>query len=175
MVGRMEAAFAEFAVARYASLFRFALAVSGDRAQAEDLLQTALVRTAVRWGSVRRRDDPEAYVRRVIVREHINAWRRIRSREQMNAEPLEAGQPDAALAAVEERDRLWAALLALPVRQRAIVVLRHLYDQSEQQTAEQMRCSVGTVKSQCARGLQRLRVALNEDASRAGWESTDAK
>src|SRR5207248_6672061 len=120
-----------------------ALAVSGDRGQAEELVHTALVRTAVRWSSVRRKDDPEAYVRTVIVREHINLWRRLSSRERVIGVHAEVARLDPSLAAVEDRDRLWTALTSLPARQRAIVVLRHLYDQSEQQTAEQMRCSVG--------------------------------
>src|SRR5207302_1853653 len=122
-----------------------------------------------------RKDDPEAYVRTVIVREHINLWRRLSSRERVIGVHAEVARLDPSLAAVEDRDRLWTALTSLPARQRAIVVLRHLYDQSEQQTAEQMRCSVGTVKSQCSRGLQRLRAALSGDATGADREPTDAK
>jgi RNA polymerase sigma-70 factor, ECF subfamily len=172
-VARWEPAFAEFAAVRYASLLRFALAVCGDRDQAEDLVQTALVRTALRWTSVRRRDDPEAYVRRVIVRQQINAWRRLWSRERPVAQVADRPSPDAA-GGVDERDRLWAALMTLPVRQRAVVVLRYLYDQSERQTAEQLQCSVGSVKSQCARGLARLRSVLADEPALVPKEPKDA-
>jgi RNA polymerase sigma-70 factor (sigma-E family) len=172
-VARWEPAFAEFAAARYASLLRFALAVSGDRDQAEDLVQTALVRAALRWSSVRRRDDPEAYVRRAIVRQQINVWRRLRSRERSVAQVPDRPSPDAA-GGVDERVRLWQALMTLPVRQRATVVLRYLYDQSEQQTAEQLQCSVGSVKSQSARGLARLRTVLSDDPALVPKEPKDA-
>jgi RNA polymerase sigma factor (sigma-70 family) len=75
---------------------------------------------------------------------------------------------------VDERGRLWAALMTLPVRQRAVVVLRYLYDQSELQTAEQLQCSVGSVKSQSARGLARLRTVLSEDRTLVPKEPKDA-
>jgi len=127
----------------------------------------------LRWSSVRRRDDPEAYVRRAILRQQINTWRRLRSREQPVAQVPDLPTPDAA-DAVDERGRLWAALMTLPVRQRAVVVLRYLYDQSEQQTAEQLQCSVGSVKSQSARGLARLRTVLSEDPALVPKEPRDA-
>ena len=127
----------------------------------------------MRWSSVRRRDDPEAYVRRAILRQQINTWRRLRSREQPVAQVPDLPTPDAA-DAVDERGRLWAALMTLPVRQRAVVVLRYLYDQSEQQTAEQLQCSVGSVKSQSARGLARLRTVLSEDPALVPKEPRDA-
>ena len=155
--------FAAFVSGRYRSLLRFALAVSGDATAAEDLVQGALLRTGVRWSSVRRREEPEAYVRQAIVRAHINTWRRLSSRE-IAGPPPDRPADDRAFETVDQRERLWRALRLLPDRQRAVVVLRHLYDQSEEQTAALLQCSVGTVKSQCARGLARLRQALDAES-----------
>jgi RNA polymerase sigma-70 factor (sigma-E family) len=171
-VGRLDPAFAEFAAARYDSLLRFALVVSGDRDAAQDLVQTALLRTGLRWQWIRRQDDPEAYVRKVIIRTQLNTATRIWARETYDVP--EESRPDPGFAVAEDRSRLWSGLLTLPLRQRAIVVLRYLYDQSEQQTAEQLRCSVGTVKSQCSRGLARLRAELDAPAA-ADSRSTDVE
>jgi RNA polymerase sigma-70 factor (sigma-E family) len=153
--------FATFAGARLPSLMRFALAVSGDQATAEDLVQSALLKTALRWGSIRDKGNAEAYVRTSIVRAHVNTWNRLRRRETTVSQLPEHGLPDAALSRTEDRDQLWSALRGLPPRQRAVIVLRFLYDQTEAQTAEQLACSVGTVKSQNAKALATLRVLLD--------------
>ncbi len=152
--------FAVFANARLGSLTRFALAVSGSREAADDLVQAALLRTALRWRSIDDKSHAEAYVRTAIVRLHLNSWRRVRSRETPVAHLPEPASRDAALQAVEDRDQLWSALRTLPPRQRAVVVLRFLYDQTEAQTAEQLGCSIGTVKSQKAKALAALRHAV---------------
>jgi RNA polymerase sigma-70 factor (sigma-E family) len=148
---------AEFVTARMPSLLRFGLLLTGSPADAEDLVQTALARTALRWPSVRRRDHPEPYVRQAMVRLHVNRWRSVLSRERLHAEVPDRAATAADMEAVDERHAVWAALAALPPRQRAVLVLRYYEDMSEAAIAATLRCSPGTVKSQAAKALRTLR------------------
>lgn len=146
--------FVAYVAARRPALVRFAVALTGGSADAEDLVQTALAKVAVKWSSVRRRDRPDAYVRRTIVRLHINRWRRLLSREHPAADPVELAAPsdDA-----DTRHVVWEALATLPPRQRAVIVLRYYEDLSEAEIADVLGCAPGTVKSQAAKALARLR------------------
>jgi RNA polymerase sigma-70 factor (sigma-E family) len=143
--------FQRFVEERYGVLLRTAYLLAGDRHRAEDLLQSALLVLLSSW---RRIDKPEAYLRRVMVNQLVSGWRRRRI-----VEVLTAVLPDRAAAQPDEdrRDELWSALRRLPARMRAVLVLRYWEDLSEQQTADALGCSVGTVKSQSSRGLARLR------------------
>ena len=145
------AAFDAFARGRMRELLRFAHVLTGDPHRAADLVQDALERTLLAWDRVERKDDPEAYVRRAIVNRHVSVWRRTR-RERLVAEtpdrPHDEPAPD---------DTLWAALSTLPPRQRAVLVLRYYEDLTEADTAAVLGCSVGTVKSQTWKALNRLR------------------
>lgn len=153
-----EAGFTEFVAARQQPLLRAARLLTGNAADAEELLQESLARCVPVWARIA--DDPEPYVRTVMVRQNISRWRRRRVTEV--AEPVgESWHPHAASSSVEERDRLVAALAQLPARQRTAVVLRHVEDRSEREVAEMMRCTVGTVKSQTHAGLARLRHLLD--------------
>lgn len=157
--------FRAFVAARMGSLLSFAHLLTGDRAAAEDLVQTALARTAVAWWRVRNRDDPEGYVRRAILRTQQNTWRR-GLRELPVAEPPEPGpyqRPDPGQE-VDDRDLLWRALRLLPPRQRAVLVLRYYEDRSETEIAQLLGCRPGTVKSQAAKALARLRRELSDHA-----------
>jgi RNA polymerase sigma-70 factor (sigma-E family) len=136
-----------------------AYALTGDRGLAEDLLQTALLKTYRHWSQVRRSDRPESYVRRVMANQRISWWRRRRVAESGTAVPDRAGPVPYP---VEERDELWRALHELPPRMRAVLVLRYFEDRSEAEIAGLLGCSAGTVKSQAARGLDRLRDVLTE-------------
>jgi RNA polymerase sigma-70 factor (sigma-E family) len=144
------------------SLCRGAFLLTGDRHLAEDLVQTALAKVAVRWQRIAATGDPTPYVRTVIVRTAI-AWHRRRWHGEVPTSPLPdvAGRDQGA--AVDGRDRLHRALLLVPARQRAAVVLRFYEDLSEADTARVMGCSVGTVKSQTAKGLARLRTLLGDE------------
>ena len=150
------AAFDQFARARTAGLLRFAFLLCGDRDKAADLVQDALERAAVAWPRIINRDDPEAYVRRIIVNRNVSIWRRTR-RERLVAETPEVGyeSPD------PHDARLWAELAKLPARQRAVLVLRFYEDLGAAETAAVLGCSVGTVKSTTSRGLARLRERLD--------------
>lgn len=153
--------FDDFVATRSPRLLRTAYLLTRDWALAEDLLQTALARTWEAWRRVN--GDPEPYVRRVIVNTYASLWRRRWRGEMPTAELPEGAGPHAAMPAdphtgLEERDRLWRALGRLPRRQRAVLVLRYFEDLTEAETAEIMRCSVGTVKSQASRALAKLRL-----------------
>jgi RNA polymerase sigma-70 factor (sigma-E family) len=158
--------FEEFVAARSRSLFRTAYLLTGSRESAEDLLQSALERAYPRWRRIRRAEQPEAYVRRMIVNLANDGWRRRRGvREQeLTAEHLDLGDrrapaPDPA-DRLASRDQLMRALRSLPFQMRAVLVLRYWEGLGEQESAEALGVSVGTVKSQASRGLGRLRAVL---------------
>ena len=150
--------FAEFVAARSKQLIRLAYVLTGDQHAAEDLLQNALVKAAAHWGRIH--TAPEAYVRRIMYREQVS-WlrRRIRRRETAMAQVPEPTVGDDAVS-VEARLALRDALLALPPRRRAVLVLHYLEDLSESQVAEILGCSVGTVRSQNHKAVAQLRLAL---------------
>jgi RNA polymerase sigma-70 factor (sigma-E family) len=152
------ASFEEFVRVRSAALGRTAYLLTGNRHDAEDLLQSALARVALRWGSV---DDAEAYVRRVLYTQAVSRWRGLRRRplESLGESPTAAATP---AADVELRVVLERALRRLTPRQRAVLVLRYYEDRTEVATADLLGCAVGTVKSQTRHALARLR-ALNPD------------
>ncbi|MFC5827877.1 SigE family RNA polymerase sigma factor [Nonomuraea insulae] len=151
--------FGAFVATRATTLLRVAYLACGDRAEAEDLLQTALERTYRNWDRVRR-DSPEPYVRRVIVNAAIS---RARRRAILNIIPMRVPPETAARSTdVDLRHVLMTALRGLPPRQRAVIVLRYWEDLSETQTAEILGCTVGTVKSQASKAMAKLRTALGE-------------
>jgi RNA polymerase sigma-70 factor (sigma-E family) len=157
--------FTEFVSVASARLFRTAYAVSGDRQLAEDALQAGLVSAYASWSRVARSDNPEAYVRRIVINQ-LFAWhRRARNRHEVILEVVP--EPPAAESPEDEfvdADLVWQALRELPPRQRAVVVLRYVEDLSERDTAELLGVRPGTVKSQAAGGLAHLRVRLSEPA-----------
>src|SRR5579859_3233809 len=152
--------FDEFMASRWPGLVRLAFGLTGDRWLAEDLAQTALASAYASWWRVRRADDPDAYVRRILINASKSRFRRHRASEQPPGPPDEV--PDAAAdpaAAIGERSALLAALSALPARQRAVVVLRYWEDLSDTQAAALLGCSASTVRSQAARALAKLRAS----------------
>ncbi|GAA2431953.1 SigE family RNA polymerase sigma factor [Actinomadura vinacea] len=153
--------FSEFVAARSGNLIRTAYVLTGDQHAAEDLLQSALAKTAARWRHVH--DNPEAYVRRVLYNEQINRWRR-RGRESVVAEPPDIPVDDGSQN-VDLRLTLERALLALPPRKRAVLVLRYYEDLPESEVAQILGCSVGTVRSQTHRAIARLRELAPELAA----------
>jgi RNA polymerase sigma-70 factor (sigma-E family) len=146
--------FAGFVAARSQRLLRTAYLLTQDRGTAEDLLETALAKAWQAWGRID--DDPEPYVRAVLVNTYTSWWRRRRRGEVATGELPEVTHPDPAVG-TEDRHALWQALARLPRRQRAVVVLRYLEDLSEAETARVLGVGVGTVKSQGSRALAALR------------------
>lgn len=158
----VDAEFREFVAARSAALMRLAWLLAPDRASADDLLQTALLRTYLRWRRIEH--DPEAYARRVLVTvaadERRRPWRREQSTDRV-PERAVAADP---LGAVDDAALLRAGLAALPAGQRAAVVLRYQEGLSAAQTADLLGCAEATARSQATRGLDKLRAALAGDA-----------
>jgi RNA polymerase sigma-70 factor (sigma-E family) len=159
-------------------LRRLAFLLTGNIDNAEDLLQSAYAKVLPRWHKIAAYDSPEAYIHRVMVNLRTSWWRRSRNREYSTAEIPEeawrAGTPGEGDAVVEAHVLL-AALRDLPERQRAAVVLRHWCDLSEAETADAMKCSVGTVKSNASRGLARLRTALAQTQDIPGTQKSDRR
>jgi len=147
--------FRQFVAASGGRLIRVAAALTGDHHAAEDLLQSALMRTAARW---RHLEDPEAYVRRAMYHAQITIWRRRqRLRETPTAVVPERADQRDEMGATDRRLALGQALMRLGPRQRAVLVARFYEDLSEEGTAALLGCSPGTVRSQLHRALARLR------------------
>ena len=149
--------FVQFVEARERALQRTAWLLTGDRGLAEDLVQTALVRAWPRWKRIRRHDDPEVYVRRVMVNTWAT-WARRRWRgERATPSVPEGPAPGDIAAEVAVRMVVRSALASLTARQRAVLVLRVFDDLSEAQVAQVLDCAVGTVKSTMSQALAKLR------------------
>lgn len=153
--GRSDSDFDEFALAAWPRLRWSAYLLTGDHQLAEDLAQTALVRTYSRWGSVRR-SDAMAYTRRVLVNLNIDRVRRRR--------PLEVGVEHAdrvptadGSSSADDRDEVVRLLAGLTDRERRVVVLRHYFDLPEAAVAAELGIAPGTVKSTLSRALSKLR------------------
>jgi RNA polymerase sigma-70 factor (sigma-E family) len=171
-----EESFREFVEGSWNRLLRTAYLLTGDHGAAEDLVQTALMRTYRHWGRIESYDSPEAYVRRVMVNANVSAWRRRKAIVHVVAEPPEpAAGTGAGFGAgsgagdhqdtYAVRDELWRAVQAMSPRMRTAFVLRYFEDLSEAEVASVMGCAVGTVKSQIARGLTKLRGELQAEGS----------
>jgi RNA polymerase sigma-70 factor (sigma-E family) len=139
---------------------RVAYLLTGDRPLAEDLVQEAFLRLAGRFLHVRNRAAFEAYLRRTVVNLANSHHRRTRSERSTLARSAALREPEPSQPDPGETDALKRALLRLPPRQRTAIVLRFYEDLSEQQTADAMRCAVGTVKSLVSRGMDSLRTYL---------------
>lgn len=154
--------FTEFVTTRRAALVRVAaMLLANDRARAEDAVQTALTRLYVAWPRVRP-DTVDAYARRCVVNAAIDDRRSLfRRRERLHAE-----LPEIAVAENQYVDEttVVAVLARLAPRMRAAVVLRYIEGLSAVETAAVLGCSEGTVRSQSARGLDRLRAAFSEQS-----------
>lgn len=168
-----EAQFEALAADASGQLLRFCYVLTRDWQLAEDLLQTSLITTWRHWNRIQNVEAAPAYLRTVICHTHARWWRRKwRNEQPFDVLPNLAG-PDATTQ-VDDRDLLHSALLALPARQRTALALRFFADLSEQQTADAMSCSIGTVKSTTARALARLRelgvAGLDASEEVAGFE-----
>jgi RNA polymerase sigma-70 factor (sigma-E family) len=157
-------------------LMRAAVALTGSRADGEDLLQAALERLLRNWRRVA--TDPEGYLRRTLYNLAADGWRRRgrwrgRLAEFRAQAPTETGSEDVAV--VDLRDALVRLLFQLPPRQRAVIVLRYWEQRTEAETAALLGCSEGTVKSAAARGLRRLRELARPWQEPGGGPAQDTK
>lgn len=161
--------FEDYAAAAWPSLYRFAYLLTARHADAEDLAQQTLVKAYASWSRVRAAASPEGYVRRIMTNTYLSAKRPARARLEVLTDrtpehPVPQGSP-------EERWTLWPHVRTLPPRQRAVVVLRYYEDLTEQQIADTLGCSVGTVKSTAHRALASLRSSLGATESEGGKRS----
>jgi RNA polymerase sigma-70 factor (sigma-E family) len=156
--------FDEWVAARGLGLLRLAYVLTGDRHDAEDVLQDVLSRALPRWERISSLEDPDAYVRRMIANAHTSAWRRFRRREtpvaevRLQSEAHQVGDADLA-----ERDRVWRACLALPKDQRIAVVLRFYEDLDYSAIAALTGVREGSVRSRVSRGMAVLRKELDDE------------
>jgi RNA polymerase sigma-70 factor (sigma-E family) len=154
--------FEEFAATRLPALLNFAAVLAGDRATAEDLAQDVMIRAYSRWGRIGGLDQPELYVRKMILNEFLSwrrrSWRLIPSSDA-RTEPASAA-PDHAQE-YSERDALLGELGKLPRRQRAVLVLRYYEDRPDAEIAELLGCAPGTVRGYASRALAALRIELS--------------
>ncbi|MER6114888.1 SigE family RNA polymerase sigma factor [Streptomyces sp. A0642] len=155
--GDAEAAFTAYVQERRASLYATAYHLTGDRFEAEDLLQSALFSTYRAWDRISDKAAVGGYLRRTMTNLHISAWRRRKLNEYPTEElPETAGDTDA-MRGTELRAVLWQALARLPETQRTMLVLRYYEGRTDPEIASILDISVGTVKSSIWRSLRRLR------------------
>jgi RNA polymerase sigma-70 factor (sigma-E family) len=168
MRAQLDEEFRDFMHGRWPAMVRLAYALTGDQGHAEDVAQTAFARAYASWPKVRRTGNPDAYVRRIVINENLNRFRKHRVAERLTGTLPDsvAGALSGSLAAAgavdatrqyDDRSALMAALQRLGPRQRAVIVLRYWMDLTEAEIAAALGCSVGTVKSQAARALATLR------------------
>ena len=150
----------EYVAARWSHLYRTAYLLTGAHADAEDLAQATLIKAYQSWAKVSAAASPDAYVRRILTNTFVSSRRPLR----ISREHLVDSVPDleAPVGIDHERLRLWPHISSLPPKQRAVVVLRYYEDLSEQQIADAMGCSPGTVKSNASLALKSLRARLGE-------------
>jgi RNA polymerase sigma-70 factor (sigma-E family) len=148
----------EYVTLRWPTLYRSAYLMTGSHADAEDLVQSALVKVYGAWHKVSRADSADAYVRRVLVNTFVSGRRPVR----FSRERIMAAVPERAAVAEGPEDRLslWPHVASLPPKQRAVIVLRYYEDLSEQQIADALGCSPGTVKSNASLALKSLRARM---------------
>ena len=158
--------FTAFVAANSATLFRTAYLMTGDYHRAEDLVQTTLVRVYQHWSRVEVMDRPVAYARKVLVNQSTSWWRR-RSAHESPALVRDERTWDGRLEGLAEHVRVWAAVLSLPPRQRAVTVLKYYEDLSEAEIAATLDMAPGTVKSHAHAAARRLAVLLAEPSALA--------
>ncbi|MFF4487083.1 SigE family RNA polymerase sigma factor [Streptomyces sp. NPDC001544] len=152
-----EAAFTAYVQERRASLYATAYHLTGDRFEAEDLLQSALFSTYRAWDRISDKAAVGGYLRRTMTNLHISAWRRRKLNEYPTEELPETPGDTDAMRGTELRAVLWQALSRLPELQRTMLVLRYYEGRTDPEIAEILDISVGTVKSSIWRSLRRLR------------------
>jgi len=168
--------FAAYLAARQPSLLRTAYLLTGNRHDAEDLVQTAFAKLYLSWDKVRDQGSMDGYVRRILVNEHNSLWRRAWKRREHSAEdtvlhgldkPHHDAHDDGIGAA------LWEVVQTLPRKARAVVVLRYYEEMSEAETAAVLGISTGTVKSQTSRALAALRTRAPQNLNPRASEEDD--
>lgn len=156
--------FTSFVVAQSTALFRSAFLLTGNRTDAEDLLQDTLSHLYPRWHLVLAADSAVGYVFRSMSNRFISRHRSLASRELPSAELPDTGGPSVGQALLD-RDEVWRLLQTLPAKQRAALVLRYFHDLTDAEIARSIGCQPVTVRSLVSRGLASLRASRDADAA----------
>ena len=151
--------FVEFVAGRWTALYRLAYLLTASPTGAEDLLQSTFEKAYVSWSRISRMEYPEAYMRRMLTNALVSSQRRAWLRE-VPSDSMPEPPGDSGDIGVLDRSLLWPLVCALPVRQRAVIVLRYYEDLTEAQIADVLGCAPGTVKSQTSAAMKALRRAL---------------
>jgi RNA polymerase sigma-70 factor (sigma-E family) len=155
-----DASFETFVQTRGATLTRFAYLIVRDHHLAQDLTQEGLARLHRHWARVSDFDDPDAYVRKIMLNQFLS-WRRRRAwTERSTADLAEQPTSDDPTASGADRDAMWALLGDLPPRQRAVIVLRYYEDLDDNAIAHLLKCTPATVRSHASKATARLRSAV---------------
>jgi RNA polymerase sigma-70 factor (sigma-E family) len=149
--------FEEYVTARGDALVRFARLLTGDPHRAEDLVQEALAKAYLRWRRILATEQPDAYLRRMVVNGSRSWWRRRTNRETPTDSPSDRAAPGRMETDTVERDEMWRRIVVLPQRQRAVLVLRYYEDLDDAAIAEVLGCSAATVRTHAMRALNTLR------------------
>ncbi|HUD39891.1 MAG TPA: SigE family RNA polymerase sigma factor [Streptosporangiaceae bacterium] len=155
-MGSVEIEFHEFVMSRGRSLLHSAYLLTGNVADAEDLVQSALAKTYQAWDRIEDRNALDGYVRRAMVNTHISWWRRRKVDEYPTDDIPDQPVADSSVSS-DEHDALRRAIERLPQRMRAAVVLRFFEDMTEAEVADVLGISLGTVKSTVSRAVAKLR------------------
>ena len=156
--------YAALVAARAPALLRLAVMLTGSRVEGEDLLQATLLKAQPHADRIASMEAPAAYLRRVMVREHLSSLRTLRRR--VRTSPLgdhDVVAPDDVAGSVQLRDTTWQLLATLPRRQRAVLALRFYEDLPDPEIAASLGCTESTVRSNAARALATLRRRLAEN------------
>ncbi|GAA1699267.1 hypothetical protein GCM10009733_111840 [Nonomuraea maheshkhaliensis] len=154
--------FRQFVIDRSGALFRTAYLLTGDRHAAEDLVQSALAKTAARWRGLRDPAAIEGYVRRAMYHEQVSRWRRRSKIVELSTAEQPDVPRDGHADSADLRLTMRAALARLTPRQRTMLVLRYFEDMSETEIARLLGVRVGSVRSQIYRSLERLKQSAPE-------------
>jgi RNA polymerase sigma-70 factor (sigma-E family) len=155
--------FESWLVAREPSLQRLAHLLTGDVHSAQDLVQTTLAKLYLAWDRLDDRDRIDAYARKILLNEHRSAWRRPWRRREVVTDTV----PEGGMAGEQydgTREAVWRFVVALPPRQRAVIVLRYYEQLTESETADVLGIAVGTVKSQASRAIAAMRSRVIESS-----------
>lgn len=160
-----ELSFDEWVSARVPALIRFAYLVTGSQHAAEDAVQTALTSAYERWPRIQRADDPDAYVRRMVVNAHVSWWRRFGRRESAVPEVRSLSVAPDPATRVAADDAVWRACAGLGRTQRAAIVLRFFEDLEYAEIARILGCAEATARSHVHRALAVMRTELEREES----------
>jgi RNA polymerase sigma-70 factor (sigma-E family) len=172
----MNVTFAEFAATRMPGLLRYAMALTGDRDLAQDVVQDVLARAQVKWDRIVRADSPDAYLRQMLLNEYLS-WRRrwaVRNIQAAGEQVVRLVDSRTATRdhadAVVDTDEIWSRLAMLPRKQRAVLVLRYYEQLDDAEIAALLGCAEVTVRSNASKALKSLR--LQSDRTATLWRET---